>query len=328
MVKSLAELGEYKHPVLEEEGWWKRPVRITYFANEEEKKQIYSMPKSIQPILITGKTGTLGRAFARICNLRGINYHIFGRQDFNIANPQDIEKLIQQYKPWAIVNTAGFVKVDEAESDAENCFLINTLAPQTIAGVCNRYGVKFVTFSSDLVFDGKKNDPYLESDSVSPLNVYGQSKARAEEGVMANDPSALIIRTSAFFGPWDKYNFVNNALQSFKNNLPFTVANDVIISPTYVPDLVNTTLDLLLDEEDGIWNLSNKAELSWAMLASEVAGRGGYRSAILDSKPLSEMGLVARRPHYSVLKTEKGLELPSLDNALERFFKEQELLTI
>jgi dTDP-4-dehydrorhamnose reductase len=144
---------------------------------------------------------------------------------------------------------------------------------------------------------------------------------------MESDPSALIIRTSAFFGPWDPYNFVSNALHSFKNNLPFTVANDVIISPTYVPDLVNTTLDLLLDDEDGIWNLSNKGEISWAMLASEIAQRGGYMSGLIDAKPLSEMGWAAPRPHYSVLKTEKGLELPSLDNALERFFKEHEILT-
>jgi dTDP-4-dehydrorhamnose reductase len=286
------------------------------------------MPKGKHPILIIGKTGTLGKAFARICNLRGISYRMFGRQDCNIASQQDIENLIHQYKPWAIINTAGFVKVDEAESDAENCFLINTLAPQNIANVCNRLGVKFVTFSSDLVFDGKKNDPYLESDSVSPLNVYGQSKAKAEETVLSSDPNALIIRTSAFFGPWDPYNFVSNALYSFKNNLPFRVANDVIVSPTYVPDLVNTTLDLLVDEENGIWNLSNKGQLSWAMLASEVAQRSGYTSPLVNGIPLSQMGWVAPRPYYSVLKTEKGLELPSLENALERFFKEQELLTI
>jgi dTDP-4-dehydrorhamnose reductase len=328
MVKSLAETGEFIHPVLEEEGWWKRHCRIQYFSNAEEKRPMNYVPKASQPILITGKTGTLGRAFTRICDLRGIQYHIFGRQDCNIANPQAVEELIRKYKPWAIINTAGFVKVDEAESDAENCFLVNTLAPQNIASLCNKYGVKFVTFSSDLVFDGKKNDPYLESDIVSPLSIYGQSKAKAEQHVLTNDPSALIIRTSAFFGPWDPYNFVTNALYSFKNNLPFRVANDVIISPTYVPDLVNTTLDLLLDEEQGIWNLSNKGELSWAMLASEVAARGGYKSPSVESIPLSQMGWVAPRPYYSVLKTEKGLELPSLDNALERFFNEQELLKI
>ena len=328
MVKSLATNREFIHPVLEEEGWWKRQCRIQYFGRNEEKQQIHAMPKSSQPILITGKTGTLGKAFTRICDLRGIQYHIFGRQDCNISHPEAIEQLILKYNPWAIINTAGFVKVDEAESDAENCFLVNTLAPQNIAGLCNKYGVKFVTFSSDLVFDGKKNDPYLESDTVSPLSIYGQSKARAEEAVLSTDPSALIIRTSAFFGPWDQYNFVTHALYSFKNNLPFTVANDVIISPTYVPDLVNTTLDLLLDEENGIWNLSNKGQLSWAMLASEVAERGGFKSSLVKSMPLSEMGWVAPRPYYSVLKTEKGLELPSLENALERFFREQVLLTI
>jgi dTDP-4-dehydrorhamnose reductase len=328
MVKSLAESGTFSHPVLAEEGWWKRHCRIQYFSKPEDKNFSICMPKGEHPVLIIGKTGTLGKAFARLCDLRGINYRTVGRQDCNIASAEDIDRLINQYKPWAIINTAGFVKVDEAETDTENCFLVNTLAPRNIADACNRHGVRFVTFSSDLVFDGKKNDPYLESDRVSPLSVYGQSKAKAEASVLVSDPDALIIRTSAFFGPWDPYNFVTNALYSFKNNLPFKVANDVIISPTYVPDLVNTTLDLLVDEEYGIWNLSNKGQLSWAMLASEVAKRGGYQSELVKSMPLSEMGWIAPRPYFSVLKTEKGLELPSLENALERFFNEQELLTI
>jgi dTDP-4-dehydrorhamnose reductase len=328
MVKALAETGEFNHPVLEEQGWWKRHCRIQYFSSNDEVRTPNRAPKGKNPIILIGKTGTLARAFIRIANLRGINCISFGRQDCNIADAREMEKLIETYKPWSVINTAGFVRVDEAESNAENCFLVNTLAAQNIANVCNKYGIRFVTFSSDLVFDGKKNDPYLESDKVSPLSVYGQSKAKAEQMVMSSDPSALIIRTSAFFGPWDPYNFVSNALHSFKNNIPFRVANDVIISPTYVPDLVNTTLDLLLDEENGIWNLSNKGELSWAMLASEVAERGGFKSPSMKPIPLSEMGWVAPRPHYSVLKTEKGLELPSLDSALERFFKEQELLTI
>jgi dTDP-4-dehydrorhamnose reductase len=151
----------------------------------------------------------------------------------------------------------------------------------------------------------------------------------AEEAVLDKNPSALIIRTSAFFGPWDKYNFVYNALRSFKDNALFNAAEDVIISPTYVPDLVHTSLDLLLDEVSGIWNISNKGSVSWAMLASEVAKRSGYDNPKnFEAVPLSTMRLAAPRPAFSALTTEKGFELPSWENALDRYFREQETMSI
>ena len=148
MVKSFAQGKPFIHPVLDDEGWWKRTSRISYFLKEEHKSQLPYMPKASRPIIIIGKTGTLGRAFGRICTLRGINHLLLGRTDFNIAHPAEIEKIILQYKPWAILNAAGFVRVDEAESDAENCFLINSIAPEQIATQCNKHGIKFMTFSS------------------------------------------------------------------------------------------------------------------------------------------------------------------------------------
>jgi dTDP-4-dehydrorhamnose reductase len=327
LVTALATGKEFYHPVLEEEGWWKRSCAIEYHFKDPQRK-LFCKPrnKTEQPLIVIGKTGTLGKAFHRLCDLRGIHYYMLGRDDLNIADVNDIERIIDKYKPWAVINTAGYVRVDDAEQEADNCFLVNTTAPKLLSKVCEKKGVQFVTFSSDLVFDGNKRNPYLESDIVSPLNIYGQSKAMAEEAVLKNNPSALIIRTSAFFGPWDKYNFVYGALKSSKNNESFTSANDVIISPTYVPDLVNASLDLLLDEVNGIWNISNKGSISWAMLASEVAKRSGFNPKHFEAVPLKKLALIAPRPSYSVLTTEKGFELPSWDNALERFFEEQEVV--
>lgn len=327
MAKALASEHSYTHPVLEDKGWWERPCRVSYITNNTPVAETY-VTQASRPVMITGKTGALGQAFGRICQRRGMHYIILGRDDLDIANPGDIEKIIREYNPWSIINTAGFERIDAAESDPENCFRVNSIGPREMAYQCNKYDVKFVTFSSDLVFDGKKRDPYLESDVVSPINVYGESKVRAEHGVMASNPGALIIRTSAFFGPWDSYNFVANALYSFKHKLPFKALSDVTVSPTYLPDLVNITLDLLLDDESGIWNITNKGEISWARLAGEVAERAGYSSRNMDLVSLSEMKLPAPRPRYSVLKSEKGFELPSMNNALERFFNEQQLMTI
>ena len=327
LVKSLAATGDYDHPVMHEDGWWQRPSAITYDLGEETAV-IEKRKKVVKLLVIIGKTGTLGKAFSRICDLRAIDHIVLGREDVNIADIADIERMIGEYQPWAIINTAGYVKVDDAEIEVENCFFINSIAPQNISTVCKRYGVQFVTYSSDLVFDGKKNNPYLESDIVSPLNIYGRSKAMAEENVLQNNPEALIIRTSAFFGPWDQYNFVHHALKSLKNQQSFTAPNDVVISPTYVPDLVHTSLDLLIDEVAGIWNISNKGSISWAMLATEVVRRSGYDPKYFKAVTLSEMNFAASRPTYSVLDTEKGFELPSLNHALDIFFKEQECLVL
>ena len=327
LVKSLATTGDYEHPVIHNPGWWQRPAAIVYDLGENiafaEKKK-----KAVKPLIIIGKTGTLGKAFGKICDFRAIDHIVLGREDVNIADIADIERMIDKYQPWAIINTAGYVKVDEAQKEVENCFFINSVAPQNISSVCKKHGIQFVTYSSDLVFDGKKNNPYLESDIVSPLNIYGHSKALAEENVLQNNPEALIIRTSAFFGPWDQYNFVHHALISLKNQQHFFAPGDVTISPTYVPDLVNMSLDLLIDEVAGIWNISNKGSISWAMLATEVARRSGYDSKNFKAVTLSEMNFAASRPAYSVLDTEKGFELPSLDHALNMFFKEQECIAI
>src|SRR5690606_27804021 len=103
---------------------------------------------------------------------------------------------------------------------------------------------------------------YVESDPVNPLNVYGSSKAEAEKKVLEMLPQSLVIRTSAFFGPWDQYNFVHAVLRTLERNEAFEASTD-IISPTYVPHLVNASLDLLIDEEAGIWHLSNSDALSW-----------------------------------------------------------------
>ncbi len=225
------------------------------------------------------------------------------------------------YRPWGVINTAGYVKVDDAEINFNECFSVNTVAPGILANTCNIRGIRFMTFSSDLVFDGSKKTPYHETDVAKPLNIYGISKANGEQVVQKANPGSLIIRTSAFFGPWDNYNFAYTILDSLKNERSYSVVKDVIVSPTYVPDLTNTALDLFIDEEQGIWHLSNEGMVSWADFACAIAERAGYKKHNLILKSLEEMKWKAQRPLYSALKSDKGIKLPVLDNALERFFE-------
>ena len=254
LIRSLATEQQYWHPLIENKGWWHRDVRFIYERSAKIKYLIEN--DNSQPLLIVGN-GTLGKAFGKICGFRFINYKLLNRKEVDITNEHQIEEAIKKYNPWAIINAAGFVRVDDAENEIENCFNDNSLAPFLLASACKKQGIQFMTFSSDLVFDGTKQSAYLESDTTNPLNVYGRSKAEAEESVLKINPNAIIIRTSSFFGPWDEYNFISNVLNTLSLNNNFVAVSDIFISPTYVPDLVNASLDILIDNENGIWHLTN-----------------------------------------------------------------------
>jgi len=314
LVKDLAKKKSYYHPVLEEKGWW----------HKSYPGGVNNRPSSKNPpLLIIGANGTLGTAFTKICERRAIPFRAFSHSEIDITITGDIEKAIDKYKPWSIINASGYVRVDDAESDKEKCFKINSEAPGKLAAITNKHSIQLMTFSSDLVFDGKKQSPYLEQDYVKPLNIYGESKANGEFLVKNNYPDSLIIRTSSFFGPWDKYNFVFYILNSLKQEQNCAVVKDVVVSPTYIPDLVDKALDLLIDEEKGIWHLTNEGMLSWYDFAEEVAERAGYKIKNISSCLQEEMKWKAKRPRYSVLESDKGIKLPSLHNAIDRFFEEK-----
>jgi dTDP-4-dehydrorhamnose reductase len=242
----------------------------------------------------------------------------------DITDPTSVDRVLAELHPWAVVNAAGYVRVDDAERDVDACLRVNAEGPAILAASCARQGVPLLTFSSDLVFDGSCATPYVESNPVAPLNVYGRSKVEAEVRVLKAHPSALVIRTSAFFGPWDEYNFVTIALRHLSAGQTFVAAEDSVVSPTYVPDLVHTTLDLLIDGESGLWHLANKSAIAWAQLARLAASIAGVDASRVEARPTRELGLTAPRPTYSVLGSERGMLLPSLDNAMSRYFHERQ----
>jgi dTDP-4-dehydrorhamnose reductase len=220
-----------------------------------------------------------------------------------------------------VINTAGYVRVDQAETDVERCMRENAIGPAILAAACARHAIHLTTFSSDLVFDGRQDQPYVESSAVAPLNVYGRSKMEAEQRVLDKHPGALVVRTSAFFGPWDKHNFVTLALQALERGDSFTAASDMTVSPTYVPDLVHACLDLAIDGEAGVWHLANVGGVSWAELALKAAEAAGVDASRLEAKPAFDCGFTAARPRSTVLTSERGILLPALDNALARYLE-------
>lgn len=322
LAKSLATGRVPRHPVLAGPGWWRRSDRFYATPAEVKGSTVHRRAHDERdgaPILITGATGTLGRAFARICAQRGIDYRLLARGDLDIGDLGSVDAAVARYQPWAIVNTAGYVRVDDAECDSDRCFRENTLGAANIASICARDRVALVTFSSDLVFDGERDAPYLESDVPAPLNVYGRTKAQAESRVLHAYPEALVIRSSAFFGPWDEHNYVTLALRALRAGHPFRAATDTVVSPTYVPDLVKVSLDLLLDSATGLWHVSHGEPVTWSDLALLAADMARLPSHSLVKCTIAELGLAARRPRYSALASGRARLMPSLADALSHY---------
>lgn len=331
MLRDLAAGREHDHAVVSTPGWWRRLDRLHYPAVARRPRGVVASAQSVnlkgeatRPLLINGATGTLGRAFARICEGRGLAYRLLTRNEMDIADAASVDKALAEYEPWAIINAAGYVRVDDAEREAAKCRRENTIGPALLAAACARRDTRLMTFSSDLVFDGGRSEPYTESDDVSPQNVYGQSKADAEQRVVDVLPNALVIRTSAFFGPWDEYNFLTVALRTLACGKRFSAADDSVVSPTYVPDLVHASLDLLIDGESGIWHLTNSGATTWFELARRAAQLSGLDAGLIDARPMVSFNLPARRPSYSVLASERGTLLPTLEDALCTYMKQCE----
>jgi dTDP-4-dehydrorhamnose reductase len=327
LVRELARGGKPSHPAMDGQGWWRKPMCALKERQDDGQglsaptATAHSRPCSQRPVLITGVSGTLGTALVRSCETRGLSAMPFTRQELDISNAIDVSRVLSEHQPWAIFNAAGYVRVDAAEQEPAVCYRTNVDGPAVLARECRKRGIRLLTFSSDLVFDGAKRAPYVESDPCNPLNVYGLSKVRAEQKVLGYLPDALVVRTSAFFGPHDRSNFVTVCLSAIASGKPFVAANDTVVSPTYVPDLVEASIDLLEDGATGIWHLANATQITWADWALMVADLAGFNSARIEQQPMQATQIVAKRPAYSALSSERGRMLPDLFASMERYIQ-------
>lgn len=321
-----------EEPVLDSRGWWhpkpehrlpspeevakpKPPVSLTITALK---------PSSPRPLLITGATGTLGRAFARLAAERGLEHRLLDRRQLDVADPQAVRQALLALQPWAVVNAAGYARTAEAEREKDRCFRENRTGPAVLAEACGRHSVRLLTFSSDQVFDGKKGAAYAESDETNPQGVYGTSQAAAERIVLNILPEALVVRASAFFGPWDDANFAAMAARKFHGEEYFDAAAHARVSPTFLPDLVHASLDLLLDGAAGRWHLANAGAVSWADFARRVAIGAGLDPRRVEAWYEVQCDDCTHLPPLNTaLTSEKGTLMPTLESALERFLREK-----
>lgn len=306
-------------------GWWRRNDRFVYM---EEGETLNLHPEEgnetdVRPLLIIGAKGSLGTAFARICDLRGIRYILSDRSMIDIASEESVHRSFARINPWGVINAAGFTKIDEAEKAAYTCFRENTTGPVILAEACRSMNIKLVTFSSDQVFDGRKKRPYTENDLTGPVNLYGLSKSMAEAKILKINPSSLIVRSGSIFNPWHRSDTLGRIIRSGMSSARhFYLASDIIISPAYVPDLVHVVLDMMIDNESGIRHVSNQQEISYYDFVKLSLRLAGLNDFIISPAPSSGLNYPARRPMYSVLESSSGIVLPSFESALTSYLYE------
>lgn len=316
---------EPPHPALGGPGWWRRDIRLEF---QPVRRTAQALParrrwlpedRRARPLLITGATGTLGQALARGCEFRGLHYVLTSRADFDLDDPAQMERGLDRHQPWAVINAAGYVRVDEAEAEEAACMAANGEGAARLARICAERDIHFTGVSSDLVFDGCKAEPYVESDRPSPLNAYGRSKLRAEEAALAAGDRTLMVRTAAFFSADDSYNFAAWVVRELRSGRTVRVADDCIVTPTYVPHLVSAILDLVIDDAKGVWHLSNRTPVSWAEFARQVADALKLDTSLVRPTHSRRLGWTAARPAYAALGSERGRMMPDLGSALHSY---------
>ncbi len=308
-------------PEIGGDGWWRRAVRLAHpVVNIPPRGAAYGPERGRgPPLLILGASGTLGQALGRACEHRDLSCVLTRRHELPLCDEAKLLDALRTLKPCAVINATGWVRVDDAEREAEACRTANTDGAVMLARLCAEFGVHSVTFSSDLVFDGAAARPYVESDAPNPLNVYGASKADAERAILDLGGHALIVRTAAFFSPHDPFNFAAWIVRELGEGRLADCAADLVVSPTYTPALANAVLDLVIDRESGLWHLSNGAGITWAEFGRSIARAVKLDCARVRPRPARELGWPAPRPAYSALGSVRGKLLPELDESVAAF---------
>lgn len=291
-------------------------------------------------LLVTGANGQLGLALTRTLrnptDSRGTEHEVvtLDRAALDIADESACMAAVELFKPDCVLNCAAYTAVDRAETDRELAFAINGLGPANLAKACQMTGAVLVHFSTDYVFDGSGTRPYLESDPVAPLGVYGESKLAGERAVAANCVAHLIFRLSWVYSN-DGANFYKTMLRLGGERDHLRVVADQFGTPNFTGDLSDAIAHVLqldrssLRERSGLYHLSASGVTSWHQFASEIFSLAQLsRRPRVEAISTAEYPTPARRPGYSALDagrfvTTFGVGVPDWRSGLQRCLAER-----
>lgn len=265
-------------------------------------------------ILLIGKNGQVGSELNQILPNIG-DLISMDRSQIDLAKPEMIPPIIQEIKPNIIVNAAAYTAVDKAESEVELAEKINTITPKILAEESEKLGSTLIHISTDYVFDGTKNTPYLEEDITNPISVYGQTKLAGENAIKQTNSNYIILRTAWVYGVYGKGNFVKTMLKLGQEREQLKVVIDQVGCPTYAYDIAQVIASLIANfsQEKNIpktYHFTNSGVISWydfAVTIFEEAKQLDYPLKVKEIIPITtnEYPTPAKRPAYSVLSNKK-----------------------
>lgn len=277
-------------------------------------------------LLVTGSDGLVGR---NILPILAREFEIIPslESEWDITDRKRGEEIIGHVEPEALLNLAAFTDVDGCEDRQELAFRVNAEGAATLADICSTKKIGIIYFSSDYVFDGKKQTPYTEEDETNPLSVYGKSKRLGEEKVMQANPLALVIRTEWIYGDGGG-SFITKVVRAARERGSVDVVNDQRGSPTYARDLAKPLAALIRAGRTGIYHITNSGSCTWYELARHVFSVLDLHA---DCRPITSdrSNRKAKRPAYSVLdcskmQTDTNMRMRSWQEAVEEYLKSNE----
>ena len=296
----------------------------------------------MKKILVLGATGQIGKALKK--DLVGWEEVKFlNRKELDFKNIESIESKIKDFQPDFIINTAAYTNVDGAEDFRDDAYQINSVAVDKLSKLANSYGVVLVHFSTDYVFDGQKNLPYLETDFPNPLSIYGKSKLEGEKFVEENCSKFFIIRTSGVISRSED-NFLSKIKKFTEKQNKLFVINDQITSINYSAYISKTTSLMLEKTEEnienesrwGTYHMSGDKLGSWfdfAKYAQKISKlknpNSAFSKSIIESISSEEFNQKAKRPNYSFLSSDKlkvefDLTLPNWEESISEVVTKDE----
>ena len=265
-------------------------------------------------ILISGKSGQLGRCLVDKLNNSDVNYISLGKRDMDITKFHETSMMIKESKPTVIINAAAYTDVDQSEVNQKKALLVNELGPMNLSKICRQMDIPLIHISTDYVFDGISSKPYTPEDNINPKSFYGISKLAGEQKIQENCNSYIIIRTSWLFSEYGN-NFLKTILKIGKQKKGIDVISDQIGCPTYaghLAEVILKSLQKIIDRnfDKGIYHYAGDSQCSWYQFAEEIlsiAKSLGYLEKIPDMNEISaeEYSAKANRPNYSVLDSSK-----------------------
>ena len=259
-------------------------------------------------ILLTGAGGQLGLAVRRV--VVGHELLPLTHAELDVADAAAVAEALATLAPERVLNAAAYTAVDAAEAEPEQAYRVNETGAHTLALACARRAIPLLHVSTDYVFDGEKGAPYVESDPVHPLSVYGASKLAGEEAVRRTHPQHFIVRTAWLYGPVGR-NFALSIRAAAERGAPLRVVDDQWGSPSYAPHLAAALARLIATDAWGTHHLANTGVASRFEFAAALLAAFGLRTP-LEPIPTSAWPTPARRPRNTALTSERstGIVLP------------------